>query len=268
MLGNASFYNETTRRYIAMVGTIFNDIKIVRKDNADVTTQTFTVPISYAPIQKLLARIAQDPDLDQPSAISLPRMSFEMVSMIYDGDRKLTKHQLRKKTITADDSSFTTQFVPAPYNLEFQLNIIAKYPEDAMKIVEQIIPYFTPNWTSAVKLLDDFDDTFDIPLILNGISYEDTYEGNFEDRRAVIWTLSFTLKGYYFGPTQNKKVIKFADVDVYGKMDANTALESVQVQPGLTANGEPTTDINETIPYADINYDDDWAFIVQIEDAD
>jgi len=264
MLGNTSFYNESTRRYIAMFGTLFNEIEISRGSGAGL--QTMKVPISYAPIQKFMARILQDPDLDKPSALTMPRMSFELLDFNYAGDRKLTRHQHRKTAQSTDDDTFLRQFVPVPYDLNFQLNIVVKYPEDGFKIVEQILPYFKPEWTSSVQLLDNFDILYDIPTVLNSVSYEDTYDGDFKDRRAIIWTLNFTVHAWYFGPNAAKKVIKFANTSVYSEVNANTALERVTVQPGLTANGEPTTDITQTVPYADVNFDDDWAYIVQVEE--
>ena len=217
-------------------------------------------------MQKLLAKLEQDPNLTAP-AISLPRMSFEMVSMTYDGTRKLPSTLRNVRAKTTNDNLFTTQYVPAPYNLDFELNIMAKYSEDATKIVEQILPYFKPDFTISVKLIDDFDQYIDIPVILNSVGINDTYEGSFEERRAIIWTLNFTVKGYYFGPVSDKKIIKFATVNTYTSFTSNNVVEYVTVQPGLTANGEPTTVANNSIAYSDINFDDDWAYIVRIEDA-
>lgn len=265
MFGTSPFYNETTRRYIATFGTLFNDISITRKNNAGSTVQTMKIPLNYAPMQKLLAKLEQDPNLTAP-AISLPRMSFEMTSMVYDGTRKLPSTLRNVRAKTTNDNLYSTQYVPAPYNLDFELNIMAKYSEDATKIVEQIIPYFTPNFTISVKLIDEFDRYIDIPVILNSVAINDTYEGSFEERRAIIWTLTFTVKGYYFGPVSDKKIIKFATVNTYTSLTSNNVVEYVTVQPGLTANGEPTTDANNSIAYSDINFDDDWTYIVRIED--
>ena len=259
------FYNETTRRYVAVFGTLFNRIRISRKDLSSNTIQTMTVPVNYGPMQKFLSRIEQDPNLTAP-AITLPRITFEITGMNYDGERSLTKLKRISKANATNDSNFNSVFSPTPYNLSFQLNIMAKYQEDGTKILEQILPFFTPEFTPTVKLVDDLNEYFDIPIILESISTEDTYDSDYLTRRTLIWTLNFTLKGYYFGPVTQKKVIKFAQIDVYGDTTANTALETVTVQPGLTANGNPTTDINETVPYANINFEDDWAYIVQIED--
>ena len=138
---------------------------------------------------------------------------------------------------------------------------MTKYSEDATKIVEQIIPFFRPEWTATVKLIDDLP-PIDIPIILNGITNEDLYEGSYEERRSVLWTLNFTMKAWYFGPERKKSVIKFVDVDMWTDMDTSKdPVEGVNVFPGLTANGAPTTDPDLTIPYTDIEYDDDWSVI-------
>lgn len=235
------YYHETTRRYVAIFGTLFNDIVIERKDNAGASIQKMKVPISYGPVQKFLARLEANPDLGRPMAMSLPRMSFEITGMNYDGERKVSSVHRKSKAITSDDSSFKYHFAPSPYNLEFQLNIMTKYAEDGTKILEQILPFFQPAWTSSVKLVDDFEDYIDIPIILNSVQTEDIYEGDFETRRTLMWTLGFTLKGFYYGPISNKKVIKFTQANLYDKMVSNTALNAVTVEPGLTANGQPTT---------------------------
>jgi hypothetical protein len=248
-----------------MFGTLFNDIVIYRRDNQDNLTQSIKVPIAYGPMQKFLAKIEQDPNLTAPAMI-LPRMSFEITGMTYDGERKLTSAFRNSASISGDNGSYKTALSPTPYNLEFELNIMTKYMEDGTKIVEQILPFFKPEFTPSVKLIDDLEYYLDVPIILNSITTEDTYEGSFEERRALIWTLSFTMKGWYFGPTTDKKVIKFATVNTYDSLTANDEFETVTVQPGLTANGEPTTNINETVPYADINGEDDWDYIVTIID--
>lgn len=257
-----SFYNQTTRRYVAIFGTLFNDISIGRSNNAGVETQRFKVPINYGPMQKFLSKIEQDPALNS-QAITLPRMSFELTSMQYDGERKLTNRLMNKKQATSSDR-LVTQFTPAPYNLNFQLSIMVKYYEDGQKILEQIIPFFKPEFTVTAKMIDTMDMLTDIPIVLNSISSEDNYEGSYDERRALIWTLDFTLKGYYYGPTSEKKIIKFANTSLYSSMTATQPVERVTVQPGLTITGQPTTDINETVPYININVDDDWAYIVQI----
>ena len=255
------FYNASTRKYVALFGMLFNKIRITRNTNNGTEVQSVIVPIAYGPFQKFLARITQDPNLSNPSAITLPRMSFEITNMTYDGTRKiLSKQRIGKNKSESDDQRFYS-WSAAPYNIDFSLYIMTKYAEDATKIVEQIIPFFKPEWTSTVKLIDNMDQ-IDIPLILNGITNEELYEGSFEERRSVLWTLNFTMKTWYFGPEREKSVIKFVDVDIWTGMDASTnPEEGVNVYPGLTANGSPTTDPDLTIPYTDIEYDDDWGVI-------
>jgi len=211
MYGN-HFYNETTRRYVAVFGTMFNDIEISRK-TGNATTQRMKVPINYAPMQKILARLDQNLQNNAP-AITLPRMSFEMTGMTYSPDRKLTSVTKMVRS-SANDGTMTSMFAPAPYDLEFQLNVMTKYNEDGTKIIEQILPFFKPDCTVSVKLIDELDTYFDIPIVLNSVSQEDTYEGDFESRRALIWTLNFTMKGYFFGPVSTKKQITFVDADIY-----------------------------------------------------
>jgi hypothetical protein len=250
MYGN-HFYNETTRRYVAVFGTMFNDIKISRK-TGNTTTQQMKVPINYAPMQKILARLDQDLQLNAP-AITLPRMSFEMTGMTYAPDRKLTSITKLVKA-SAADGSMTSMFAPAPYDIEFQLNIMTKYNEDGTKIIEQILPYFKPDCTVSVKLIDELGTYFDIPIVLNSVSQEDTYEGDFESRRALIWTLNFTMKGYFFGPVSTKKQISFVDADIYptttvqSGTNRNQEGSQITVAPGLLIDSPIVTgDANDVI---------------------
>lgn len=262
-----TFYNATTRKYIALFGTLFNKIVVNRYDNQGVEQQGIVVPIAYGPFQKFLAKITQDPEFTQTSAITLPRMSFEINSMTYDGTRKIGSTQkIRKENKPEIDGSRGYSWSGAPYNLDFSLYIMTKYSEDAVKIVEQILPFFKPEWTTTVNLIDDLD-PIDIPLILNGVTNEELYEGSFEERRSVLYTLNFTMKCWYFGPERKKKIIKFVDAHMYNTMDASAnPAEAVQVFPGLTSDGQPTTNVDNTIPYSDIEFDDDWAAITVIEE--
>ena len=236
------FYNETTRRYVALFGTIFNQIKIERNDNNNVLVQSMIVPLSYAPFQKVLSRLNEDPDLlnSRRTAISLPRMSFEITSLAYDPARKIGSTQkMRKESKAETDSSRSFVYSSVPYNLEFSLYIMTKYSEDATKIMEQILPFFAPDWTVTAAMIPDLD-PIDIPIILNSVTTEDLYEGDYETRQSILYTLTFTLKGWYFGPEKKKKVIKFIDVDLAtSTLDNSTPEESVKIKPGLDANGNP-----------------------------
>lgn len=260
------FYHATTRRYIAIFGSIFNKLVITRDDNDKVEQQKIVVPIAYGPYQKFLARITQDPEFQQKSAITLPRMSFEILSMMYEGHRKISSTQ--KLSLSGDDVNRNTIYSPAPYNLEFNLYIMTKHSEDGTKIIEQIIPFFKPEYTISANIIDELP-PFDIPLVLNSVHAEDIYESDFETRRSLLWTLSFTMKCYYFGPIRSKKIIKFVDSRLYTDIDPNKMPSSIiTVQPGLTANGNPTSSIDETIPYEEIEIDDDWGIITIVRDYD
>jgi hypothetical protein len=259
------FYNQTTRRYIALFGSLFNKMSITREDNAGNEIQRIVVPIAYGPYQKFLAKVKQDPDLNQPSAITLPRMSFEITSMNYDGTRKtISVNRLLKNSNVDGSKSFL--YSPAPYNLEFNLYIMTKYAEDGTKIIEQILPYFKPEYTFTAKIIDNLP-AIDLPLVLGSVSVEDIYESDFETRRSLMWTLSFTFKAFYFGPTRPSTVIKFAEANLSPSIEAGAMpTQRITVQPGLTANGTPTTDISNSVGYQTIEIGDDWDYITIIEE--
>jgi hypothetical protein len=260
------FYNATTKKYIALFGTTFNKISIVRDDpNTGDSVQRMIVPISYGPYQKFLARVNQDPEINRKTAITLPRMAFEITNMEYDGSRKINStRRISGQSHSDDKKSF--QYVGVPYNLFFTLSIMTKYAEDGTQIIEQILPFFKPEWTYSVKLIDNLD-PIDVPVILNSVNMEDLYEADFETRRSLLWTLTFTMKAWYFGPQRESSVIKFIDVRTHTKISADAEPESqFTIQPGLTANGQPTTSIDETIDYELINIDDDWGIITIFRD--
>lgn len=259
------FYNATTRKYVALFGTYFNQLKVMRLDNNQVTQQEMIVPISYAPFQKILARLEQNADFRRKTAVALPRMSFELTGMSYDGDRKISPTTKIRKTVT-DDSINGRKFVyaGAPYNLDFSLYIMTKYQEDATKLLEQIIPFFQPDFTQTVRLIEGLE-PIDIPLILNGVTMEDLYEGSFEERRSILYTLNFTMKAWFFGPEKQKGIIKFVDVRYAADSDTNTPFEEFYtLQPGMTANNEPTTDQELSIDYSLIEFDDNWDYAEEI----
>jgi len=231
MFGN-HFYHESTRRYVAVFGTLFNDIEITRKDTSGNSLQRMKVPINYAPKEKILVRLDQDPNLNNKSAITLPRMSFEITGMSYSAERKLTSLTKQIKGSPLSDGSVKTMYTPAPYDIEFQLNVMSKYNEDGMKIIEQILPFFKPDCTVSVQMVDDMG-YVDIPIVLSSVSQEDTYDGDFQTRRALIWTLNFTMKAYFFSPMQTKKQIKFIDVDLYPSMIQGDGGEQIEVMPTL-----------------------------------
>ena len=214
MLGQ-QFYHETIRNIVIAFGTMFNDIQLVRKDNSGTITQTMKVPLAYGPREKFLVRLREDADLTKQVAITLPRIGFEIQNLSYDATRKMSRVQRFKKVKGASTKQLDTQYMPVPYNLEFQLYILAKQSDDALQIVEQILPYFQPDYALTINDMADMGITRDIPIVLNSIGYEDSYDGDFTTRRALIYTLSFTTKFYLYGPVTSAKVIKTVQVDQY-----------------------------------------------------
>ena len=247
MLGQ-QFYHETVRNVIVAFGTMFNNIQIVRKDNSGVVTQAMKVPLAYGPKQKWLTRLDADPSLANAAAITLPRLGFEIGTLSYDPTRKLNRVQKFKKvkSSAADANKLDTQYMPVPYNINFQLYILAKQSDDALQIVEQILPYFQPDYTITMNDNADMDVKKDIPVILNSINYEDDYQGDFTTRRAIIYTLDFTCKLYLYGPVTSSKVIKTVQVDAYTDMPD----QSPTRQQRLTVTPNPT----------DADADDDFGF--------
>lgn len=260
MFGN-TFYNQTTKRYIAIFGTLFNDIKLIREDS-NLTRTEYLVPIRYAPTQKFVSVLEGDMKKDSPQ-LTLPMMSYEIINISYDPDRNIAPAIGAFMSATATEKTIVQK--PVPYNIDFQLNIATKHLEDAYRIVEQIFPVFKPTFTVSAKLLDNLNESIDLPITLNSVTWEDGYEGPVEMRRPVVWTLTFTLKGYYYGPTSTKKIIKFVTANLYTDLTANNPSEYVTVQPGSTTGNVATTDINITRPWADISESDNWDFIVQIQ---
>jgi hypothetical protein len=221
------FYHEILRKTIVAFGTLFNDIKIKHKDNAGDDFSILTVPIAYGPVQKFLARIEQVPDLKKRVAITLPRMSFEMTGISYDSSRKSSTMQTFK---ASENNEITKVFMPVPYNVNFRLSIMSKLNEDALQVVEQILPYFQPHFNLTVDLVNSIGEKRDIPMILERISMDDQYEGDFTTRRVLIYTLDFTAKTYLFGPVGNgnEALIKQVQVDYY--TDTNRVNASRQLR--------------------------------------
>lgn len=258
MFGNR-FYHQLTTKYVALFGTLFNDIVITRDDNRE-----FRVPINYGPTQKFLPRRLQDDKHDAP-AIVLPRMSFEIVDYQYDPDRNMSNAPNIRQSVPSDTVDLTSMS-PAPYNFTFNLYVIAKTLRDGHRVIETILPYFKPSFTVSARLIDGLSRTFDIPIILNSVSKQDSYEGSPEDRREIIWTLTFTMKAYYFAHVSSQKIIKFARARAYGSLESTDHATEIRVWPGLTANGNPTTSPDDAIDWMLVDRDDEWAYVVEIED--
>ena len=218
------FYHEIIRKTIVSFGTVFNGITIKHKESDGTSFSEMRVPLAYGPAQKFLARLEQQADLNKAVQITLPRMSFEMNSVSYDSARKTGVTQTFKALDSTDDK-LKKVYMPVPYNIGFELNIFTKLNDDALQIVEQILPYFQPAFTLTVDLVNSIGEKRDIPVILDTISFQDDYEGDFSQRRALIYTLNFTAKTYLFGPIAKSTdgLIKKVQADLYGSTDTQTA---------------------------------------------
>ena len=263
------YYFGSSRKYIALFGSLFNDIIIDRVNNSDNTLQTLKVPLSYGPKDRYLARIKENPDLQRQINQILPRMSFEIKSIEYDPTRKLNSVGKNRKSAVDTASPVSYQFNPVPYNFNIDLAILARNPDDGLRILEQILPFFKPEWTTQINLIPEMNIHMDIPIVLKSVQYEDTFVGNFNDRQAIIWDLNFVLKGYLYGPVSSAGIIKEVDVNFYVP-STNTAAEGisvtsiaeyVQVTPGLDGNGAPTSNASISIPVSQISANSDYGYI-------
>jgi len=258
-----TYYHSIIRKYIIMFGTMFNDIDVQRFNTAGERVQTLRVPIAYGPKEKYLVRLAQDPNFDRDVAISLPRMSFEITSMNYNSTRKLPS-TVKNVYVYTDKDKLKYQYTPVPFDINIALSVFVKNADDGVQILEGILPFFTPEWTNTINLIPELKLKMDVPVVFNDISTEDTYEGDFSTRRALIHTLNFTVKGYLFGPVRTQGVIKraIATTNIETTDGSSSAISSIlTATPGLTANGTPTSDSTITLPPEQIDSTDDYGFI-------
>jgi hypothetical protein len=246
------FYNESMRRMTIAFGQIFNNIQIKRKDSTGAVVQTIRVPLAYAPKEKFLVRLDQQPSLDNREfAVTLPRMGFEITGIQYDGSRKLTRIQKYKTVKTGIDGKVLNyNYTPVPYNISYNLYSFTATAEGGLQIIEQILPFFQPDYTVTVNAIPELNIKRDIPIVLNTVTYEDSYSGDFTTRRAVIYTLNFTAKTYLFGPVSTQSVIKSTKADLFSDTDINNAKREERI----TVVPDPTT----------ANADDDFGFTTTI----
>ena len=253
MLGTY-YYHEIIRKSIVAFGTLFNQINIRHDDAAGNTYTEMKVPLAYGPAQKFLARLEQQADLNKPVQITLPRMSFEMNNITYDSTRKVGVTQTFK-ALDSRDSKLKKVFMPVPYNIGFELNILTKLNDDALQIVEQILPYFQPSFNLTVDLVKEIGEKRDIPIVLDSINFQDDYEGDFSTRRALIYTLNFTAKTYLFGPIAetSEGLIKKVQTDLY----ADTDIQKVKREMRYTVTPNPA----DAGPADDFGFDENWEFL-------
>ena len=217
------FYNEILRRTIISFGTLFNSITI-KQEGSEVR-----VPLAYGPTQKFLARLEQQADLNKATAITLPRMSFEFTGLTYDPSRKVSTTQSFTVKDPDDGSEVKKSYMPVPYNMQFELAIMCKLNDDALQITEQILPYFQPAYNLSIELVESIKEKRDVPIVLENISFQDDYEGDFSTRRVLLYTLRFTAKTYLFGPvsTATRDIIKSARVSYIQGTDTTNSVRDL-----------------------------------------
>lgn len=258
------FYNEVFRSVIIGFGTLFNGIEVRHKDGDNDTFSVIQVPLAYGPTQKFLARMEQEANLNRPVQVTLPRMSFEFTNLEYDPSRKVTQTQ----TIVTEtpDGSIKRTYVPVPYNMTVQLSIMTKLNDDMLQIVEQILPYFQPAYSLPIKFLGNLNEVKYVPVNLDTIQMEDDYEGNFDTRRALVYTLTFTAKTYVYGPVKDvsSEIIDKVSIGYIAGSKGSRAAErdlTYQVTPRATKNYDGDV---VTLLSTNVDLDDG---VIEVDDA-
>ena len=257
------FYNEILRKTIISFGTLFNGLEIQHTDASDNTTSIIKVPLAYGPTQKFLARLDQVADLNKSTAMSLPRMSFEFTGLTYDPSRKVTTTQQFTTKDPVTEKLTKKNYMPVPYNMAFELSIMTKLNDDALQIVEQILPYFQPAYNLTVNLVGSINEKRDIPIILENITMQDDYEGDFRTRRVLLYTMRFTAKTYLFGPVTDstKQIVRSAKISyITGTDTSNTERDiTYTVTPKAVKNytGDVLTNLTADIVSTDTVFEVD-----------
>ena len=249
------FYNEGLRKLTIAFGQLFNNIVIQNTSSTGAVTKRIRVPLAYAPKEKFIVRLEQQANLqnDREVSVTLPRLGFEITGLQYDASRKINKMQklIRVKS-NEDGKKQNFNYAPVPYNISFSLYSFTATAENGLQIIEQILPFFQPEYTVTMNVVPELSIKRDIPIILNSVNYEDTYSGDFTTRRAVIYTLNFTAKTYLFGPSTSQKVIKTVQTDQYSDTDrVNKARESriIVVPDPTTADADDDFGFTTTIDF-------------------
>lgn len=239
MLGNEHFYNRTIRKMVIAMGTVLNDIELVRyTKDGNTAKEKFKVPLSYGAKEKYYVRLTTDPDLVRSLNIVVPRISFELTGMTYDSSRKMLSTMTN--SAIRDGTTSYRQYAPVPYDFNFSASVYVRNTEDGTQIIEQIVPFFTPDFTITANLIPNIGLKYDIPIILNSVTNQVDYEGDFMSTRLIIWNLEFTLKGYLFPPVKSSKIIRSANTTILN-ISSNTNSEryaTVLVEPD-PYNAEP-----------------------------
>ena len=234
------FYWGTVRKSIVAFGNMFNNITIDRRNSSNNVVESIRVPLAYAPKQKLLARIEQQPDLENKNfQIVLPRMSFEMTGIEYDPSRKISPIQ-QNRAVNASSDTLNQQYAPTPYNINMTLYIYSKNQDDGLQVLEQILPYFNPDYNLTLKAIPALNILNDLPILLENIQYEDNYEGDFALRRSIIWTLNFVMKLNFYGPINKQGIIRKVIATTFNKPDLTEQNQkyTISVDPTTAKPGD------------------------------
>lgn len=214
MLQNPHFYHQLTRKAVILFGRLFDDIMVIRKNSSTgKEVDRLLVPLIYSPKEKMVTRIFSDPDLQKQVQTILPRMGFEITGVSYDATRK--QNSLLRAAKSNTTTHVTSMYMGVPYDITFALNIYSRNIDDGTHIVEQILPFFNPDFTVTTNMVPDLGFLKDIPIILNSVTNDIQYEGNFDSVRYVNWTLTFTMKMYYYGPISYPKIIRTVYANIY-----------------------------------------------------
>ena len=235
------FYHATMRKSVAVFGTLFNDLKVIRKASGGGVLNQVRVPLAYGPKEKFLARLDQATQSDASVAIKLPRMAFEITSLSLDNSAKLN----RRNAIAEDNVSDVTKKKVikhyTAYDIGMSLSIMTKNQDDGLQIVEQILPFFQPEYSVTIKPIDDFNHKQDVQVILQDVGIEDSYEGGFQERRVLVYNLNFIMKMKFYGPTKDSKIIREIQLDFKEKGNPTRKFEEMDFTINPTSAGESDT---------------------------
>ena len=262
MLGT-QFYNEAVRKTVIGFGTLFNNIELKKVVNGQVM-EVEKVPLAYGPKQKFLYRLQGNPVDGRKVAITLPRIYFEMTGIDYDSTRKTTATTKYRTVVNPNNEEnakqVKEQYMPVPYNISFEVGIIAKSQDDGLQILEQILPFFQPSFSMSLKFIPDMDEVKDVAIVLNNVSLEDDWEDDFTTRRNITYSMGFTAKSYIYGPYTKADVIrKSRIIETIGDKAVGKRHAELSYTP------KAKTDINQDgqITAADdalVTADDDFGF--------
>lgn len=260
MLSNNYFYYRLTRKYVILFGNMFNNITLKRVNrDTNVEIERFKVPLVYAPKEKYFSRLRSDPDLERPVQVILPRMSFELTGFSYDASRK--QNSLLRQAKSDSATKVSSSYMGVPYDLNFDLQLYSRNVDDGTHVIEQILPYFVPDYTVTVNVIPELGFLKDIPIILNSVQNTIEHEGNFDAVRFVTWTLSFTMKAYYYGPITTPKIIR----KVVANINSDPSLQSGYITRVNVDQGNGGTFKVDDVVYQGNSYEDASAYGVVIK---